>query len=85
MQRRQHEMARKRGLHGNLRGFKVTDFADHHDIGILAQDCAQAACERHLDLGVDLGLAHAVDVVLDRILDRHDIATQVVEAQQRCI
>ena len=29
------------------RGFEVADFADHHDVRILAQDRAQAARERH--------------------------------------
>jgi hypothetical protein len=61
----------------------VADFADHHDVRILAQDGAQAAGEGHLDLGVDLGLADAVDVVLDRVLDRHDVARVVVDALER--
>ena len=61
-------------LHRDLRGLEVADFADHHHVRVLAQDGAQAAREGHLDLGVDLGLADAVDVVLDRVLDRHDVA-----------
>ena len=66
VQRRQHQVAGERGLHGDLRGFEVADFADHHHVRVLAQDGAQAAREGHFDLGVDLGLADAVDVVLDR-------------------
>ena len=79
VQRRQHEVAGERCLHGDLRRLEVADFADHHDVGILAQDGAQTAREGHLDLRVDLRLADAVDVVLDRILDRHDVARVVVE------
>src|SRR3984957_15522119 len=76
-------MAGKRRLHGNLRGFQIADFADHHDVGILTQDRAQAAREGHFDFRVHLRLADAVDVVLDRIFDRHDVVAAIVEAQQR--
>ena len=75
-------MAGQRSLHRDLRGFQVADFADHHHIRILAQDRAQTACEGHVDLGVDLGLTDAVDVVFDRVLDRHDVAAAVVEYLQ---
>jgi hypothetical protein len=43
-------------------------------------DGAQSAREGHLDLGVYLRLADAVDVVLDRILDRQNVARVVVDA-----
>ena len=74
VQRGEHQVAGEARLHGDLRGLQVADFADQHHVRVLAQDGAQAAREGHLDLGVDLGLADAVDVVLDRILDRHDVA-----------
>ena len=66
----------KRACTAISRRLEVADLADHDDVGILAQDRAQAARERHLDLRVDLRLADAVDVVLDRILDGHDVACQ---------
>ncbi len=83
VQRRQHEVARQARLHRDLGRLEVADLADHHDVGVLAQDCAQAACEGHLDLRVHLRLADAVDVVLDRILDRQDVAREVVDALER--
>ena len=76
-------MAGEAGLHGDLGRLEVADLADHHDVRILAQDCAQAAGERHRDLGVDLGLADAVDEILDGILDGHDVAAVVVDALER--
>src|ERR1700730_1268101 len=85
VQRREHQVAGEARLYRDLRGLEVTDFADHDHIRILAQDGAQAAGESHLDLGVHLGLADAVDVVLDRILDRHDVARVVVEALESCV
>src|SRR5262245_19901175 len=74
MQRREHQVSGETRLDGDLGGLDVANLAHHHHVRILAQDCAQPARERHLDLGVDLGLADAVDVVLDRVLDRHDVA-----------
>ncbi len=40
VQRRQHEVTRQASLHGDLRRLEVADLADHHDVGILAQDRA---------------------------------------------
>jgi hypothetical protein len=31
------QVTRQRGFHGNLRGFKITDFSDHDDIGVLSK------------------------------------------------
>ncbi len=72
-------MARQGRLDGDLHGLYVADLADHDHVRILAQDGAKPAGEGHVHLGVDLGLAHAVDVVLDGILDGHDIALAVVD------
>ena len=62
-----------RGLHRDLRGFRVTDLAEQDHVGILAEDRPERARERQLDLLVDLRLVHAGDLVLDRILDRDDV------------
>ena len=75
----EHKVAGERGLHGDLGGFEVADFADHHHVRILAQDRAQPAREGHLHPRVDLRLADAVNVVFDRILHRHDVAARVVQ------
>ncbi len=80
-----HQVTGQARLHGDLRGLEVADFADHHHVRVLAQDRAQPARERHLDARVDLRLADAVDVVLDRVLDRHDVARAVVDAIERGI
>ena len=78
-------MAGQRRLHRDLGGLAVADFADHHDVGILAQDRAQAGREGQADLGIDLGLADALDRIFDRVLDRQDVAAAVVEQAQRRI
>ncbi len=78
-------MAGERGLHGHVGGFLVADLADHHHVRVLTQDGAQAAGEGHVDLGVDLGLADAFEVVLNGILDGEDVARTVVEGRQRGI
>ena len=81
----EHEVTGEGGLHGDLRRLLVSDLTDHHHVGILSQDGAQAAGEGHVDLGVHLGLADAVEVVLDRIFDGHDIAAVIVDARERSV
>ncbi len=82
MQRGQHQVAGQRGLDGDLRGLEVADFADHDHIRVLAQDGAQGLGEGQVDLGVDLGLPHAGQLVLDGVLHRHDVAVAGVHARQ---
>ncbi|MNX75596.1 hypothetical protein D3C86_1070770 [compost metagenome] len=75
-------MPGQRGLDRDARRLDVADFTDHDHVGVLAQDGAQARREGHADLGIDLGLAHAVDGVFDRVLDRQDVASRVVQQRQ---
>ena len=66
----QHQVAGQRGLDRDLRGLEVADLADHDHVRVLAQDGAQALAKVSSDPGVDLGLADAGQLVLDRVLDR---------------
>src|SRR5262249_21149026 len=83
VQRRQHEMARQRRLDCNLRGFEITDFADHDRIGIMAQDAAQQGCKGQPDLGLYLDLSDPGELVFDRVLDRDDVAFDRIEMEKR--
>ena len=67
VQRGQHQVARQRSLHGDLRGLEIADFTDHDDVRVLAQDGTQGLGEGQVDFGIDLGLADAVQLVLDRV------------------
>ena len=78
MQRGQHQVSGKARLHRDLRGLQVADFADHDDVGVLAQDGAQGAREVELDLRVDLRLPDAVERKLDRVLDGHHVERAAV-------
>jgi hypothetical protein len=83
VQGRQHQVAGERSLHRDLRGFQVADLADHDHVRVLAQDRAQGLGEAHVDARVDLGLADADQVVLDRVFHRHDVGGGRVQARQR--
>ena len=84
MQGGEREMSRERCLHGDRRGLPVPHLADHQDIGILAQDAAQRARERHPRLDVDRHLRDAIEVVLDRVLDGDDLLSRALpEAERR--
>src|SRR3546814_2632500 len=80
---REVEVAGERGLHGDVGGLAVADFADHHDVGSLAQNRAQPRREVEPDLGMHLRLPHTIDGIFDLILDGQDVALAVVELLER--
>ncbi len=61
----------------------VANLADEDDVGILAQDRPQAAGERQAGLGVDLHLVDAVELQLDRILERDDVVGRRLDRVER--
>ena len=63
MQRRQHQVARLRGLDRDLGRLEVADFADHDHVRILAQEGAQRRRERQADLRVDVDLVDARQLI----------------------
>ena len=79
MERGEDEVAGQRGAHGDLGRLRVAGLADQHDVGILAQDVAQAAGEGQADLRLDLDLADVVEPVLDGILDGHHVAPRGID------
>jgi len=67
------------GLNGNARGFFITDFADHEDIGILSEECAQCGCEGESGAGIEVDLADVGKLDFDRVFDGGDIFFGLVE------
>ena len=82
MQRRQHQMPGQCRLHRDLCGFAIADFADHDHVRVLPQDRPQQAGERQTDLRPHLDLVDPAQLVLDRILDRDDLARHRIQRQQ---
>ncbi len=76
-------MAGQRRLHGDPRGLDVPDLADQDHVGVLAQDRPQPAGEGDAGLLVDLDLVDRGEGVLDRVLDRHDVAVGAVDLAER--
>src|SRR4051812_27929244 len=83
MQRREYEVARQRGLDRDLGGLAVANLADHHDVGVGAEDRAQRGREGQARALVDLHLVDAAEPELDRILDRDDVDLRPVDLGQR--
>jgi hypothetical protein len=82
VQRREHQVAGQRRLDCDLRRLGVADLADHHDVRVGPQQGAQAGGEAEPGLGVHLHLLDPVELVLDRVLDRHDRAVRRVQLGQ---
>ena len=66
----ENEMAGHRGFHRDLGCFFITDFSDHHHIGVLTQEGAQRRREIKPDLLIDVDLDDPRKVVLDGIFGR---------------
>jgi hypothetical protein len=76
VQRRQDQVAGQGGLHGDASRLGVADLADEDDVGVLAEDRAEAVGEGDAGLLVDLDLVDRGEDVLHRVLDRHDVAVR---------
>src|SRR3989475_472193 len=77
------QVAGERRLDGDLRRLQVADLADHDHVRVLAEEAAQAVRERQFDLRVHRGLRDSLQLVLDRILDGHDVEVGPVDLAQR--
>jgi hypothetical protein len=78
VQRREQEVAGERRLDGDPARLDVPDLTHHDDVGVLAQERLQRGGERHPDLVADLDLVDPVEVVLHRVLRRHDVDVLVL-------
>ncbi len=79
MQGREDEVSGQGGLDGQVSRFAIADLTDHDDVGVLAEQGAQAVGEGHAGDGIDLGLVGTYDVVFNRVLDRRNIDVRGVE------
>ena len=73
VQRGQHQVAGQGRAEGDLGGLGVADLADQHDVRVLAQNGAQLPGEGQARPLVDVGLADAVQFVLDRVFAGDDV------------
>jgi hypothetical protein len=91
VQRREHQVARLGRVEGGGDGLGIAHLADQDHVRALAQRVPQAGVEG-LEVGADLALADHAELLLeeqlDRILERHDVALDVLvhvldQARQR--
>lgn len=73
-------MARQGGLDGDLGGFVIPYLAHHDDIRVLAEDGTQALRESDVGRDIDLALVDIGELILNRVLDRDDVAVFPVHA-----
>ena len=83
VQRGEHEVTGECGLHGDACGLHVADLADEDGVRVLPQNRLEAGRERDASGLVDLDLVDGREGVLDRILDRHDVAFRAVDLAER--
>src|SRR6185437_3807441 len=69
----EYQVAGERRLNGDLRGFRVADFANHDFVRVVAQDGAQAAGKGQALFFVHRNLRDAADLVFHRIFNGDDL------------
>ena len=78
----EHEVAGQGRLDPDRGRLPVADLTDEDDVRVGTEDGAQGAGEGQAGLVVDLHLVHARELVLDRVLDRDEVALGRVEHVQ---
>src|SRR6266511_74329 len=85
MQGREDKVTGHRSADGDFGGLKVTNFTDHHDVRVLAENRAEAIREREADFRLNVDLAHPGKAILDRLFDRDDAARRLVDRRQKAV
>src|SRR5262252_4321218 len=81
MQGRNDEVPGFRRLQGCQRGFVIPDLANKNDVGRLTKRASQPGCKADgvpSNMSLSKMTAIAGELILDRILDRHDVPHQVL-------
>ena len=78
-------MTRQGSLNGNLRRFDVSNFADHDDVGILAQNGPEQTRKIQPDLRFNLNLVNTCELIFDRVFHGHDLARHGIDLQEACV
>src|SRR5205814_7303218 len=69
----------QRRFYRNIGGLVVANFTHHHDVGVLPQDRAQSRGKIQPDVVAHRNLIDSAELVLDRVLHRHDVVLRVVQ------
>ncbi len=73
------------GLNSDICGLKVSNFAYHDHIRVLPQNCAETFSKGHISFQINLGLPDSFHVILNRILNRKNIARGVIQLVQASV
>ena len=85
MQSGKHDVAGQRGLNRNFGGLGIANLTDHHDVGVVPQDRAQAARKGETLFLVDRNLQNAGHLVFDRVFNRDDFVAALVQLGEQAI
>ena len=85
VQRAEHQVTGQRRLNGVLGRLQVADFADQHHVRVMTQNGPQRTGERQPDLGMDLNLIDAGQLVFDRVFRGDDLRVRTVDFDQRTV
>ena len=78
-------MACQSGFDGDFCGFAVTDFTDHHDVGVGTQNRTKCRGKGHTCAVVHLHLIDARHTALNGVFQRNDVLFERADFRQGCI
>ena len=66
-------MAGQSGLDGDIRRFMIANLADHHHVGVVAQNAAQRLGKADFVRAIHFALSHPVNGIFDGVFNGHDV------------
>ena len=83
--RREHQMPRHRGLHRHAGRLRVANLADKNHVRVLPKHGPQQRMKRVAPGIIDGHLRDTLELVLDRVLDCHDVPHLAVDLAHRVV
>ena len=82
MQRRQQQVTSQGRSNGDVCRFTVTDFTDEDDVRVLTKNRAKTSGKRQATFGIHRHLIDPGQFIFDRIFNRDDFFTWVVQLRE---
>ena len=80
MQCAKHQMSRKRSLYGDLCGLDISNFTNHHDVGVLPKEGTQNVGKRVSHAFLNRHLNDALHIVFNRLFSSQNLVLDRIDA-----
>src|SRR4029077_9982146 len=85
VQRAENKVTSHGRANRDVRGFDITNFPDHHNVGVLSQNMTKTFCEGQIDLRFHIDLRNTRNSIFDRFFDGNDAALDGIDTAEKAI